>query len=111
MRFVFRTLFFLICLGYAIASVYAIVHQKPTDDPSVEFERIGGMLFWYLVGFIPLIIVYAKKHPNRASFWWKCALFGWIQPALVYLLIVALRPNSGFNDPTRTVGSFGAESI
>lgn len=53
-------------------------------------EDTGLVLFLCFVLFIPVLVAYVTKHPNRRSFWWKCALSFLFPIAFFYLLMTAL---------------------
>jgi hypothetical protein len=53
-------------------------------------EDTGMVLFLCFVLFIPVLVAYVTKHPNRRSFWWKCSLSFLFPIAFFYLLMTAL---------------------
>jgi hypothetical protein len=57
--------------------------------PNSEGGRRGGFILCFVL-FIPVLVAYVTKHPNRRSFWWKCSLSLLFPIAFFYLLVTAL---------------------
>jgi cell division protein FtsW (lipid II flippase) len=87
-------LFLLFCVLSALNALIYIV-SSDQDGAGAWIARIlkedtGMVLFLCFVLFIPVLVAYVTKHPNRRSFWWKCSLSFLFPIAFFYLLMTAL---------------------
>jgi cell division protein FtsW (lipid II flippase) len=87
-------LFFLFC---GLSAFNALIYVVNSDEAgAMEWitrilkEDTGIVLFLCFILFIPVLVAYVTKHPNRRSFWWKCALSFIFPPAFFYFLMTAL---------------------
>jgi hypothetical protein len=84
------TLFLAFCAVSAVNALFVVIADRGAVIPKMLVENKGIVLFLCFILFVLVLVAYVTRHPNRRSFWWKCALSCVFPPAFFYLLMTAL---------------------